>query len=161
MKNGTWEYQQPLLEADVKVLGGPFPLPTPEEIAGHAERLARIVKEIWDECGADPRWDRTHVDGAYWVRRKRHKKIELARFCEGMWATFDWSDEAKMWEIVRGAGEPPTVLFGPLDKPGGWNRISPFAQRLIDEGSELERERLFTEHSPGAHDVAAPKPKLH
>ena len=75
------------------------------------------------------RWDGIHVDGAYWVKRKRGK-IELARSYEGGWGPYDWSDPPSMWEILPG-GEAPPVLFGPLENPGGWNRGSRFYNELI------------------------------
>jgi hypothetical protein len=136
-KDGTWRMEDPITDAALRVIGDALPLPTPEEIAGHPERLKRIVKQIWTETGADPRWDGIHVDGAYWVKRKRGK-IELARSYEGGWGPYDWSDPPSMWEILPG-GKAPPVLFGPLENPGGWNRGSRFFNELV--AGEQQRAR--------------------
>ena len=48
-KDGTWRMEDPITDAALRVIGDALPLPTPEEIAGHPERLKRIVKQIWTE----------------------------------------------------------------------------------------------------------------
>jgi hypothetical protein len=137
-KDGTWRMEDPITDAELRVIGEALPLPTPEEIAQHPERLKQIAELIWTESGADPRWDGIHVDGAYWVRRKKRGPIELARSYEGGWGPYDWSDPPSMWEILPG-GKAPPVLFGPLENPGGWNRGSRFFNELV--AGEQQRAR--------------------
>ena len=54
-KDGVWVSEDPLAEADVRILSEAITFPTPEQLAGHAARLTRLAQRIWDEYGADPR----------------------------------------------------------------------------------------------------------
>jgi len=154
-KDGTWRMEDPITDAEVRVIGDALTLPTLEQIAGHAERLKQIAQQIWTESGADPRWDGIHVDGAYWVQRAGCP-IELARGYEGGWGPYDWSDPPSMWEILPG-GKAPPVLFGPLENPGGWNRGSRFFNALV--AGEQQRAGEIEAGLPGLSEPS--RPKLH
>lgn len=137
-KDGAWRMEDTITDAELRVIGNALPLPTPKQIAGHAERLKRIAEQIWAETGADPRWDGIHVDGAYWVERKGGA-IELARSYEGGWGPYDWSDPPSMWEVLPG-GKAPPVLFGPLENPGGWSRGSRFFDELVADEQQRAQD---------------------
>ena len=38
-KDGAWRMENPITDAELRVIGDALSLPTPEQIAGHAERL--------------------------------------------------------------------------------------------------------------------------
>ena len=63
-------------------------------------------------------------------KAERMSAIELARSYEGGWGPYDWNDPSSMWEILPG-GKAPPVLFGPLENPGGWNRVSRYFNELV------------------------------
>jgi len=174
-KDGVWVREDPLADADITVLSDTIAFPMAEELAGHAARLTRLAQEIWDEDGADPRWDGVHIDGAYWVKRDGMPP-ELARSFEGGWTAYNWPNPDGQWYALPGEPLPP-VLFGPVDKPRGRHYRSRFLQELLAHENRQERQAEADARKPahkakaarvkagkakaGNAEVAPPKAQLH
>ena len=162
--DGGWVKHWVINEGDVTVISKPLALPTAAEIAGHAARLARIGQEIFEEDGADPRWDGVHVDGAYWIKRDGYEP-EIALSMEGGWCSYLLGLPGYDWEIYPGK-PPPNVLFGPLDKPGGRHRQSTYLATLLEyeRQQELAAEEAKAVKSrrkaKAAKTLVTPKAKL-
>ena len=151
-KDGAWVKDWPVREADVSVIGEALALPADRELAGHAGRLARLARAIFEEDGADPRWDGVHIDGAYWIRRDGHEP-ELALSIEGGWCSYLRPLPGYDWEVLPGGAAPP-VLFGPLDRPGGRHRRGTYLATLLEHE---RRQARSAEAGPTAKSSRKPK----
>ena len=155
-KNRAWHYDHDVTDADLKVMDGPLLPPSVEDLARQPEHLARVVAADWEHVGCDPRRDGHHVDGTYWVSF-RGKKPVLAELFEDYWMSVDRTDGEFAWDGPLTEIQP-TILFGPLDRPLGRHRITPFVQGLIDninaqQAARAEMEEALVEMQSGRQEV--------
>lgn len=152
-KNRAWRYDERVTEADLTVVSGPIPIPSPEEISSHNTRLATIVQDDWQLVGCDPRRDGRHVDGVYWAKWPGHRPC-LVQLYETGWWELEWYDGAPVWEMGVEDAECPPIIFGPLDQPLGRHRISEFAQGLIDTWNAEQRAQVELEQAAAELKIA-------